>query len=195
MLLDRLSALSAQYGSEYDRRYTESADKYDRLVTLITATGYEPTDEELALAGMSRKEAEAWQAYYNSIGYYAGGVSRGRSGRSGGSQTETGSAASGYTPITSHGGLANSWLTAGTVQPWSFTPVWETNRQDESILLPYADRFESAGSSPSAPTQNGYGLIQSDLNSGAAALGARYADLLTGASRQEQVQQQRADRL
>lgn len=38
--------------------------KYDRLVNLITSTGYSPTAQELADAGMSASEAAAYGKYY-----------------------------------------------------------------------------------------------------------------------------------
>ena len=48
-----------------DQAYTDyriSAAKKDNLMNLM-ATGYTPDDDELAAAGMSRREAEAWQGY------------------------------------------------------------------------------------------------------------------------------------
>ena len=63
------------YGREQDE-YGRQQDAYDRLLELIIATGYKPTAEELAAAGMTEAEAKAWQ------GYYAG--SRSSGGRSSG---------------------------------------------------------------------------------------------------------------
>ncbi len=48
-----------------DQAYTDyqiSAAKKENLMNLM-ATGYTPDDNELAAAGMSRREAEAWQGY------------------------------------------------------------------------------------------------------------------------------------
>lgn len=48
-----------------DQAYTDyriSAAKKENLMNLM-ATGYTPDDDELAAAGMSRREAEAWQGY------------------------------------------------------------------------------------------------------------------------------------
>ncbi len=42
-----------------DDAYDRAADAYARLYALISATGYSPTEEELAAAGMSREAAEA----------------------------------------------------------------------------------------------------------------------------------------
>lgn len=44
--------------------YGRAQDSYDRLVNLITSTGYAPSQEELAAAGMSAGEAAAYAKYY-----------------------------------------------------------------------------------------------------------------------------------
>ena len=57
--------------------------KYDRLVNLITSTGYSPTAQELADAGMSASEAAAYSKYYteqNTPRYSGGGGSGSGSG-------------------------------------------------------------------------------------------------------------------
>lgn len=51
------------YGREQDQ-YQRQQQSYDRLLELIIATGYKPTAEELAAAGMTEQEAEAWRGYY-----------------------------------------------------------------------------------------------------------------------------------
>lgn len=67
--------------AERDFNLGQQNEKYDRLVTLITNTGYEPTDEELEAAGMTRSEYEAYKKLYtdgqNSGGSYSGGGSGG----------------------------------------------------------------------------------------------------------------------
>ncbi|MBR5093611.1 MAG: hypothetical protein IK095_00815 [Oscillospiraceae bacterium] len=45
-------------------RYARQKDSYQRLYKLIAATGYTPTEEELAEAGMSREQAQALQDAY-----------------------------------------------------------------------------------------------------------------------------------
>ena len=57
----------------------QQATKYDRLVSLIKSTGYSPTAQELADAGMSAAEAAAYGKYYTeqntprySDSYYSG---------------------------------------------------------------------------------------------------------------------------
>lgn len=57
-------------------------NKYGNLVTAITNTGYDPTDAELAAAGMTREEANAWKNYWM---MQTGGGSGGSGGGSGGS--------------------------------------------------------------------------------------------------------------
>lgn len=44
--------------------YNRQNDAYDRLVTLITSTGYTPSQAELDAAGMTANEAQSWQGYY-----------------------------------------------------------------------------------------------------------------------------------
>lgn len=63
-LLNRLGVLQGQEQSDYSRWYTERTNAYNNLVSLITATGYKPSEAELALAGMSPAEAAAWRSYY-----------------------------------------------------------------------------------------------------------------------------------
>lgn len=45
--------------------YQRGQDAYERLATLITTTGYQPTEDELAAAGMSAGEVAAYSSYYN----------------------------------------------------------------------------------------------------------------------------------
>lgn len=45
--------------------YARQNDAYDRLVSLITSSGYQPTEQELSDAGMSNSEAQAYRDYYN----------------------------------------------------------------------------------------------------------------------------------
>jgi hypothetical protein len=44
---------------------SQKATAYSNLVTLISNTGYSPTEDELTAAGMSASEAAAWLSYYN----------------------------------------------------------------------------------------------------------------------------------
>ena len=73
------------YSRDQDQ-YARQQQSYDRLLELIIATGYKPTAEELAAAGMTEAEAKAWRGYYTAnqaVG--GGGSSGGGSRRSGGS--------------------------------------------------------------------------------------------------------------
>ena len=47
-----------------NQEYERGQKRYDRLVDLITLTGYEPEDEELAAAGLTRAQAEALREQY-----------------------------------------------------------------------------------------------------------------------------------
>lgn len=67
--------------------YGRQQDSYDRLLELIITTGYKPTAEELAAAGMTEAEAKAW------LGYYNGSRSSGGSGSSGGGGGSNGTVA------------------------------------------------------------------------------------------------------
>ena len=56
---------SYQMGLDADKlAYDRKNDAYDRLVSLITTTGYMPTAEELAAAGMPQGQADAYKGYY-----------------------------------------------------------------------------------------------------------------------------------
>lgn len=78
--------LSEQELKAAERSYKQQQDSYNQLYKLIAETGYEPTDEELAAAGLSREQAEALRKEYRrkikkgSGGSYGGG-SRGGSKR------------------------------------------------------------------------------------------------------------------
>ena len=61
--------------TEYNRGYEDwynanqmgaqqQSENYDRLVTLITTMGYQPTEQELVNAGMSPEQAQAYMNYY-----------------------------------------------------------------------------------------------------------------------------------
>ena len=73
------------YGREQDQ-YARQQQSYDRLLELIIATGYKPTAEELAAAGMTEAEAKAWRGYYTA-NQAVGGSSGGGGGYSGGGYT------------------------------------------------------------------------------------------------------------
>ena len=63
-----------EYGREKDKRdaagkleqqvYNRRRDSYQSLTSLISKTGYEPNDEELARAGMSKEQAQALRHEY-----------------------------------------------------------------------------------------------------------------------------------
>ncbi len=77
---------TTQEQTDYERKQ----DAWSRLSSLITTTGYQPSDEELAAAGMSANEAAYLRQYYqqqlaaasNKSGGSGGGSSRSGSGSS-----------------------------------------------------------------------------------------------------------------
>lgn len=69
------------YGREQDQ-YNRQQDSYDRLLEMIITTGYKPSAEELAAAGMSEAQAKAWLGYWQ--GQQAGSGGSGGSGGGGG---------------------------------------------------------------------------------------------------------------
>lgn len=73
--------------------YNRGQDAYDRLLEMILTTGYQPTAEELAAAGMTEAQAKAWRSYYE--GSVGGGGSGGGSGRGSGSASGSGSGGGG----------------------------------------------------------------------------------------------------
>lgn len=72
------------YGREQDS-YNRQQDAYDRLLEMIISTGYQPTAEELAAAGMTEAQAKAWRNYYTAS------TAGSSSGGSGGSWRSSGS--------------------------------------------------------------------------------------------------------
>ena len=45
--------------------YGRMQDNYEKLVDLMTTTGYQPTDDELTAAGMSKSQSDAYVTWYN----------------------------------------------------------------------------------------------------------------------------------
>ena len=54
------------YSREQDT-YNRQQDAYSRLLELMVTTGYKPTAEELAAAGMTQQQADAWLGYYKTV--------------------------------------------------------------------------------------------------------------------------------
>lgn len=88
---------------EQEWQYQQGQDAYDRLLEMIVSTGYKPTAEELAAAGMSESQAKAWLGYYQSqqagSGGSGGGGGGGGSGGSGGSGGGSGSGGDGKVTV------------------------------------------------------------------------------------------------
>lgn len=53
-----------KYVDDRDFRYGQQQTEQDKLISLITTTGYKPTDKELTTAGMTREQAQAYLSYY-----------------------------------------------------------------------------------------------------------------------------------
>lgn len=50
--------------NEWQTQYNVQQDAYNKLISLITTTGYKPSADDLAKAGMSQSEADAYLDYY-----------------------------------------------------------------------------------------------------------------------------------
>lgn len=83
---------NAESAGRQDREfaYQQKKDAYSNLVTLIGATGYSPSQQELEAAGMSAAEAAKWQEYYRqqqaaaaAAARYSNSGGSGRGGRKG----------------------------------------------------------------------------------------------------------------
>lgn len=78
-----------QAAAEEKTAYQRQSDAYKRLYQLISSSGYEPTDEELEAAGLTREQADALRYEYlraNKLlpgtgGGGGGGYARGSSGK------------------------------------------------------------------------------------------------------------------
>ena len=93
---------SYQMGADADNTaYQKQQDAYEKLVSLITSTGYTPTEEELKAAGMSSSQAKSYADYYKKQNGDSGGSS-------GGSSYGSESGSGGY----DNGGLSDSQVKA-----------------------------------------------------------------------------------
>lgn len=63
VLQNQLAALQGQEANDYTRKENE----YNKLVSLMTTLGYQPTDAELAAAGMSADQAQLYKDYYTAL--------------------------------------------------------------------------------------------------------------------------------
>lgn len=93
-----------RYWTQEQQEYERQQDAANQLMSLISATGYNPTDAELKAAGLSREKAEALrnaylQALYASNNSGSGGGS-GSGRRSSGRRSSGGGGYPDYTPDT-----------------------------------------------------------------------------------------------
>lgn len=96
---------NAESAGRQDREfaYQQKKDAYSNLVTLIGATGYSPSQQELEAAGMSAAEAAKWQEYYRqqqaaaaAAARYSGSGGSGSGGRSSTRKSSGGGSYAGY---------------------------------------------------------------------------------------------------
>lgn len=101
---------NAESAGRQDREfaYRQKKDAYSNLVTLIGATGYSPSQQELEAAGMSAAEAAKWQEYYRQQQAAAAAAARysssGGSGSGGRSSTRKSSGGRSYAGYPGSGG-------------------------------------------------------------------------------------------
>lgn len=101
---------NAESAGRQDREfaYQQKKDAYSNLVTLIGATGYSPSQQELEAAGMSAAEAAKWQEYYRQQQAAAAAAARysssGGSGSGGRSSTRKSSGGGSYAGYPGSGG-------------------------------------------------------------------------------------------
>ena len=85
--LERRRWDAQQAAAEEKTAYQRQSDAYKRLYQLISSSGYEPTDEELEAAGLTREQAEALRYEYLRANKLlpgaggGGGYARGSSGK------------------------------------------------------------------------------------------------------------------
>lgn len=96
---------NAESAGRQDREfaYQQKKDAYSNLVTLIGATGYSPSQQELEAAGMSAAEAAKWQEYYRqqqaaaaAAARYSSSGGSGSGGRSSARKSSGGGSYAGY---------------------------------------------------------------------------------------------------
>lgn len=96
---------NAESAGRQDREfaYQQKKDAYGNLVTLIGATGYSPSQQELEAAGMSAAEAAKWQEYYRqqqaaaaAAARYSSSGGSGSGGRSSARKSSGGRSYAGY---------------------------------------------------------------------------------------------------
>lgn len=118
----------------YNRRQTETANARQHLLSVISASGYIPTDAELQEAGMTRAEAEALrQAYLTQLQQSFNGGSGGGRSRGGGSGRRSG------------GSRGSSGGGGGTVQPS------DTQFNEEEAIAQLWNQYESTSPYSSTP--------------------------------------------
>lgn len=139
--------------TEEQQAWERQQKNYNNLMQLISTTGYQPTDEELAAAGMSRGEADAawaqalreWAVKMDQI--YGTGGSSGSSGGGGGGGGRSGGSSSSSAP--------DWWTSASDAQRKQWQSEWGTD--PDGIWGPNtAAAYSAYNEWASTPTVVGY---------------------------------------
>lgn len=86
MLMNKDAQDYARYQDALSQYYGRQDANYQRLVSLITTTGYQPSAQELAEAGLTAEQAAAYRSYYTQ--QQAAAASRGGGGGGGNSKNK-----------------------------------------------------------------------------------------------------------
>lgn len=111
---DEANAYNRRIAAE-QQAYQQTQDARSYLVTLISSTGYTPTDAELAAAGMTRDQANSLKAAYEQALAAASFSSGGGSGRSSGGSGRRSSGGSGGGNVTPQASTQKAEPTAAEV--------------------------------------------------------------------------------
>lgn len=125
------------YYKSYQMGLDAANTAYDRLVSLISATGYSPTDAELQAAGMPRGVADAWKQYYSQqMALAASSGSGGSSGRSSSGKSYSSGGGSGSSTAAVTASTAKTPTSAVTQANsiGSFRQLVEPWRQNENTV-------------------------------------------------------------
>lgn len=131
--------------------YARGQEAYDRLAEIITSTGYTPTAEELAAAGMTEDHAKAWKGYYDQSVGSGSGVRR----TSDDSGIDDGKPKDGNTVIDQYiilagNGVSKEELLASADEDLS---NGEITQEEYDELAAWIDSLDD---NPNEPVKNGY---------------------------------------
>lgn len=119
--------------AEEQQTYQQQQDARSYLVSLISSTGYTPTDAELAAAGMTRQQANGLKAAYEQA-LAAASFSSGGGGSSGGRSGGSGRRSSGS-------GYVGSWTPETNTSEPTAAEVEAQRKQQITTNLEYMKRY------------------------------------------------------